>query len=149
MPRNQVVEHRSGRADDARSRELDGRLWHHRRLSGIPRQQVDGCAVGSNVRGARSGAASAALVNYGEPAFPSAVPGLDPEIREIAADRPGTGACMLATAMGMWLWTLEHLQRSTDADGDRLYQSARQGVTFPLADALCWLLASRYQILDA
>ena len=29
-----------------------------------------------------------------------------------------------------------------------LYQSARQGVTFPLADALCWLLAARCQILD-
>ena len=26
---------------------------------------------------------------------------------------------------------------------DKLYQSARQGVTFPLADALCWLLAAR------
>ncbi len=70
------------------------------------------------------------------------------EMRGIASDRPGTGACMLATAMGMWLWTLERLQRSTDADGDRLYQSARQGVTFPLADALCWLLAARCQTLD-
>ncbi len=71
------------------------------------------------------------------------------EMRGIASERPGTGACMLATAMGMWLWTLERLQRSTDADGDRLYQSARQGVTFPLADALCWLLAARCQVLDA
>ena len=70
------------------------------------------------------------------------------EMREIASDRAGTGACMLATAMGMWLWTLDRLQRATDADGGRLYQSARQGVTFPLADALCWLLAARCQILD-
>ncbi len=70
------------------------------------------------------------------------------EMRGIASERPGTGACMLATAMGMWLWTLERLQRSNDADGDRLYQSARQGVTFPLADALCWLLAARCQALD-
>jgi alkylation response protein AidB-like acyl-CoA dehydrogenase len=70
------------------------------------------------------------------------------EMRGIASERPGTGACMLATAMGMWLWTLERLQRSSDADGDRLYQSARQGVTFPLADALCWLLAARCQALD-
>ena len=38
--------------------------------------------------------------------------------------------------------------KSTDADGGKLYQSSRQGVTFPLADALCWLLASRCQILD-
>ena len=37
---------------------------------------------------------------------------------------------------------------ATDADGAKLYQSTRQGVTFPLADALCWLLASRCQILD-
>ncbi len=50
--------------------------------------------------------------------------------------------------MQMWLWTLQHLLKSTDADGEKLYQGARQGVTFPLADALCWLLASRSQILD-
>jgi alkylation response protein AidB-like acyl-CoA dehydrogenase len=70
------------------------------------------------------------------------------EMREIAMRRPGTGACTLASAMQLWLWTLTHLQKATDAEGAKLYQSARQGVTFPLADALCWLLASRYQILD-
>jgi alkylation response protein AidB-like acyl-CoA dehydrogenase len=70
------------------------------------------------------------------------------EMRLIGNERPGTGACSLATAMQMWLWTLHHLQRSSDAEGGKLYQSSRQGVTFPLADALCWLLASRYQILD-
>lgn len=70
------------------------------------------------------------------------------EMRAIANDRPETGACSLATAMQMWLWTLHHLQKATDAQGAKLYQSSRQGVTFPLADALCWLLASRCQILD-
>jgi alkylation response protein AidB-like acyl-CoA dehydrogenase len=70
------------------------------------------------------------------------------EMRTIAARRPGTGACTLATAMELWLWTLMHLQKATDADGAKLYHGTRQGVTFPLADALCWLLASRYQILD-
>jgi len=70
------------------------------------------------------------------------------EMRLIANDHPGTGACALATAMQLWLWTLQHLQKSSDADGTGLYHSARQGVTFPLADALCWLLASRSQILD-
>ncbi|HLK62275.1 MAG TPA: acyl-CoA dehydrogenase family protein [Bryobacteraceae bacterium] len=70
------------------------------------------------------------------------------EMRLIANDHPGTGACALATAMQMWLWTLHHLQKGTDADGAKLYQGSRQGVTFPLADALCWLLSSRYQILD-
>jgi alkylation response protein AidB-like acyl-CoA dehydrogenase len=70
------------------------------------------------------------------------------EMRRIASTHPGTGACTLATAMRMWLWTLEHLQNATDASGNKLYHGQRQGVTFPLADALCWLLASRYQILD-
>jgi alkylation response protein AidB-like acyl-CoA dehydrogenase len=70
------------------------------------------------------------------------------EMRAIASSRPGTGACTLATAMTMWLWSLERLQHATDGDGSKLYQSARQGVTFPLADALCWLIATRCQILD-
>jgi alkylation response protein AidB-like acyl-CoA dehydrogenase len=70
------------------------------------------------------------------------------EMRDIASNHPGTGACALTTAMTMWLWTLNHLQHSKDADGAKLYQSARQGVTFPLADALCWLMAARCQILD-
>jgi alkylation response protein AidB-like acyl-CoA dehydrogenase len=69
-------------------------------------------------------------------------------MRVIANDHPGTGACCLATAMQMWLWTLQHLKKATDAEGATLYHSSRQGVTFALADALCWLLASRSQILD-
>jgi alkylation response protein AidB-like acyl-CoA dehydrogenase len=70
------------------------------------------------------------------------------EMRRIASSRPGTGACTLASAMQMWAWTLDHLQRATDPTGGKLYHGQRQGVTFALADALCWLLASRYQILD-
>ena len=70
------------------------------------------------------------------------------EMREVASRRPGTGACTIATAMQLWLWTYKHLRVATDADGDALYQSARQGVTFPLADALCWLLAARQFIHD-
>ena len=50
--------------------------------------------------------------------------------------------------MQMWLWTLNHLQKATDPAGGKLYHGQRQGVTFALADALCWLVASRYQILD-
>jgi alkylation response protein AidB-like acyl-CoA dehydrogenase len=70
------------------------------------------------------------------------------DMRLIANDHPGTGACALATAMELWLWSLQHLLKATDADGAKLYQTARQGVTFPLADALCWLLSARCQILD-
>jgi hypothetical protein len=50
--------------------------------------------------------------------------------------------------MELWLWTLNHTQTATDADSQKLYTGNRQGVTFPLADALCWLLAARAQILD-
>jgi len=70
------------------------------------------------------------------------------EMRGIASERPGTGACTLATAMTMWLWTLNYTFNSKDADGYTLYHGQRQGVTFALADALCWLLAARCQILD-
>jgi len=70
------------------------------------------------------------------------------EMRRIASSHPGTGACTLASAMNLWLWTLDHLQTATDPEGNKLYHGQRQGVTFPLADALCWLLASRAQILD-
>ena len=43
------------------------------------------------------------------------------EMRQIAGNASGTGACTLATAMEMWLWTLEHLQKAKDADGEKLY----------------------------
>lgn len=82
------------------------------------------------------------------PVFLAQFRGWTREMRRIASDHPRTGACMLGTAMRMWLWTLERLQGASDADGLRLYQSSRQGVTFPLADALCWLLAVRCQVLD-
>ena len=70
------------------------------------------------------------------------------EMRHIATTHPGTGACTLASAMQMWVWTLEHLQKATDPSGNKLYHGQRQGVTFPMADSLCWLVASRCQILD-
>jgi len=87
-------------------------------------------------------------VTMTNPVFLAQFRGWIREMRGIASDHPGTGACALATAMTMWHWTLNHLQHSKDADGSRLYQSARQGVTFPLADALCWLMAARCEILD-
>jgi alkylation response protein AidB-like acyl-CoA dehydrogenase len=70
------------------------------------------------------------------------------EMRQVAGRRPGTGACTLASAMELWLWTLRHLLGAEDAAGKALYRDRRQGVTFPMADALCWLAASRHQILD-
>ena len=70
------------------------------------------------------------------------------DMRHVAGQRPGTGACTLASAMHLWLWTLNHLQHGKDSSGAKLYTGNRQAVTFAMADALCWLLASRAQILD-
>jgi len=70
------------------------------------------------------------------------------EMRRIGGEKPATGAGILATAMDLWLWSLNHLQEARDAEGAKLYHKSRQGVTFALADTLCWLLASRCQILD-
>ena len=46
------------------------------------------------------------------------------EMRVIANDHPGTGACALATAMQMWLWSLHHLQKAKDADGQAVPELA-------------------------
>ncbi len=70
------------------------------------------------------------------------------DLRRQASHEPASGACTLASAMDLWIWTLEYLLHSIDAEGQKLYQPNRQGVTFPMADALCWLLASRQQMLD-
>jgi alkylation response protein AidB-like acyl-CoA dehydrogenase len=70
------------------------------------------------------------------------------EMRRIASDHPGTGACTLASAMNLWAWTMNYLQSAIDPAGNKLYHGQRQGVTFALADALSWLVASRCQILD-
>ncbi|MBO4715287.1 MAG: acyl-CoA/acyl-ACP dehydrogenase [Verrucomicrobia bacterium] len=58
------------------------------------------------------------------------------------------GAGLLAGAMQFWLESLNFLQTNKDANGAKLYSSNRQGVNFPLSDALCWLLAVKYFIDD-
>jgi len=70
------------------------------------------------------------------------------EMERVAAERPETGAAAVAAGFALWKHTLAHLDANKDADGKKLYHSNRQAVTFPLADALCPLLASRLFILD-
>ena len=70
------------------------------------------------------------------------------EVEHIATERPGIGASALANGMRLWRWTLHFLENTKDAQGAKLYHKSRQGVTFPLADALCWLIATRQQLLD-
>jgi len=70
------------------------------------------------------------------------------QMRLIASDHPHIGAGGLAAAMQLWRWTLKYVQSATDSHGAKLFHKTRQGVTFPLADALCWLLAARQFLLD-
>jgi alkylation response protein AidB-like acyl-CoA dehydrogenase len=70
------------------------------------------------------------------------------DLKALQAQRADCGAATLAAALELWLWTLAHLQQGKDADGKALYHGQRHGVVFPLADALCWLLAAREQLMD-
>ncbi len=70
------------------------------------------------------------------------------ELNTLALTKPATGAAALAKGMELWLWSLRHLETAKDANGAKLYAKSRQGVTFPLADALSWLVATRQQIVD-
>lgn len=70
------------------------------------------------------------------------------DLKNLAATYPDTGACALGSAMALWLWTIRHLQDATDANGGKLYTANRHGISYPLADSLCWLIASRQQIID-
>ena len=70
------------------------------------------------------------------------------DLDKLAAAWPACGSRALAQAMRLWLWTLEHLQANKDDDGKKLFNSNRHGVTFPMADALAWLVAARCFIAD-
>ena len=70
------------------------------------------------------------------------------ELRELAKRKSEMGAEVLANAMDLWLWSLVFLQANKDANGKTLYGGQRQGVMFPLADALAWILGARQLILD-
>ena len=148
LSRVQALEHRPRREHDARGRQPDGRLRHHGRLPRFPRPEMDGRAARGDLRRPGSRAAFAAFHHDDQRVVPRAIQALDRRNATIASERPGTGACTLGTAMQLWLWTLNHVQNATDADGAKLYHKTRQGVSFPLADALCWLLAARQFILD-
>ncbi|WP_043637636.1 acyl-CoA dehydrogenase family protein [Desulfovibrio sp. TomC] len=70
------------------------------------------------------------------------------EMDRVAGAHPETGAASVAAGLRLWKQTYDFLCANKDADGKKLYHSNRQAVTFPLADALCPLIASRLFILD-
>ncbi len=69
-------------------------------------------------------------------------------LRAVAAHDPSLGAGTLAAAMELWRWSREYLSTAKDAYGRDLYSNQRHGVTYPLADALAWLVASYHLVRD-
>lgn len=74
-----------------------------------------------------------------EPAFIALLPEWIAELRGIASNRPGTGACTTATAMQLWLWTMSHVRRTSGAE---------HAAVAELAHAFARLIAVRAQILE-
>jgi hypothetical protein len=73
------------------------------------------------------------------PAFLAVIPDWVLELRQIAGLRPGTGACTIATGLQLWAWTMRHMQQGTPRHETAITE---------LANASCWLLAARCQVLQ-
>jgi len=82
------------------------------------------------------------------PIFQKELELFEKELAEVAREWPETGAATLAAAIELWRWSYTYLQGHKDANNRALYHGKRQGVTFPFADSICWLLASYYQLQD-
>ncbi len=70
------------------------------------------------------------------------------ELKVLESSNPEIGAGNLAVAMELWTWTLAYLKSAKDENGTALFRNNRQGVSFPMADALCWLMAAHKMLLD-
>ncbi len=74
----------------------------------------------------------------GSEAFLALIPGLIADLREISAARPGTGACTVASAMQLWLWTVNHFRKAPERAETALAELA--GAFIPLLAARCRIL---------
>jgi alkylation response protein AidB-like acyl-CoA dehydrogenase len=70
------------------------------------------------------------------------------ELDGMAADWPEIGSSVLARAMELWRWCLDYLQEAKDPESKKLFHAKRQGVTFPMADAVSWLVSARSFAMD-
>lgn len=80
---------------------------------------------------------------FASPAFLSLATGWVRELREVASSRPGTGACTIASALQLWLWTMNHFRSEEGARGEAALRAVDD-----LAEALCPLLAARCLALE-
>ncbi len=66
------------------------------------------------------------------------------QMRRVASGHGTTGACTVATAMELWSWTFDRLQRLSKEAGEP--DAGRFAV--PLSEALGWLLSARAFVFD-
>ncbi len=83
----------------------------------------------------------------GSPALAAIVRSWTSELRQIAVERPSTGACTVATALKLWNWTAHHWaqDRTVNVRSVAAPLDIRAG---ELAEAFCWLAAARCQIVE-
>jgi len=103
-----------------------GGIRHHGRLAELPGQQMDGRAARSHLRRPEAVQRRQMTVTMTSEVFLAEFRSWTAEMRRIASTHPGSGACTLASAMQMWLWTLNHLQKATDPTGGKLYHGQRR-----------------------
>ena len=87
-------------------------------------------------------------ITMSNPVFLAMVDKWIDELKRIAEENDEIGAGNLAEAMELWTWTLAYLKGAKDANGVTLFRNNRQGVSFPMADAICWLMAAHRMLLD-
>lgn len=73
---------------------------------------------------------------------------MDHTLTNLAGEQPESGAAALAAGFEMWKWARKYLSTAKDANGEKLYKNQRQGVLFPLTDAIAWLVAARSLTAD-
>lgn len=95
-------------------------------------------AIGQDGRSAAAGRESLQRV-IAMRAFTDAMPAWIAELRGIAVTAAGSGACTIATASQLWLWTAQHFLRRADRP---------ESVLWELADSFSALAAARCQILE-
>lgn len=66
------------------------------------------------------------------------------QMRRAASGHAATGACAVATAMELWSWTFDRIQRLSKGEGEP--DATRYAI--PLSEALGWLLAARAFVFD-
>jgi alkylation response protein AidB-like acyl-CoA dehydrogenase len=70
------------------------------------------------------------------------------ELEGVHKEMPNVGAAIVARAGKLFLYALDYMQKTADITGKKYFHANRQGVSFPLADALACLLGSVEQIRD-